>query len=136
MWNLAVWKHTTIGAMVGGNLDGLWGWQTSSESVWLGGGRASGCGGVWAALVGEGTFRNFWNLKHWPVEIFLFKCHLRMIKWCINSIFYQTYLSAVTMNILMFCGWFRISFFWPWPLFWRQKHEYLYLLFLSFFFLM
>lgn len=46
MWNLAVWKHTTIGAMVGGNLDGLWGWQTSSESVWLGGGRASGCGGV------------------------------------------------------------------------------------------
>lgn len=34
--------------------------------------------------MGEGTFRKLWNLKHWPVENFLFKCHLRMIKWCIN----------------------------------------------------
>lgn len=43
MWNLAVWKHMTIGAMGGGNLDGLWGLANElrkcvagrRQSLWL-----------------------------------------------------------------------------------------------------
>lgn len=66
--------------------------------------------------MGEGTFRKLWNLKHWPVENFL-KCHLRMIKWCINcNILLDLSVRCDRKNSGVLCM-TQNQLYWPRPLF-------------------